>query len=106
MVILRTRNKITDFLLILAWASPFNYYIGLKKLLISFILQLVFKFKKKQIFTLSFPCDYVTGIPEVVTPLWAMKLVDACCGIVEKYHIMSYVYMSKIHLVMPSGSAS
>ena len=25
MVILRTRNKITDFLMILAWASPFNY---------------------------------------------------------------------------------
>ena len=24
MVILRTRNKITDFLMILAWASPFN----------------------------------------------------------------------------------
>ena len=31
MVILRTRNKITDFLMISAWASPFNrsciYYI-------------------------------------------------------------------------------
>ena len=25
MVILRTRNKITDFLMILAWASPFKY---------------------------------------------------------------------------------
>ena len=24
MVILRTQNKITDFLMILAWASPFN----------------------------------------------------------------------------------
>ena len=24
MVIIRTRNKITDFLMILAWASPFN----------------------------------------------------------------------------------
>ena len=24
MVILRTRNKITDYLMILAWASPFN----------------------------------------------------------------------------------
>ena len=24
MVILRTRNKITDFLMILAWASPFK----------------------------------------------------------------------------------
>ena len=24
MVTLRTRNKITDFLMILAWASPFN----------------------------------------------------------------------------------
>ena len=24
MVLLRTRNKITDFLMILAWASPFN----------------------------------------------------------------------------------
>ena len=24
MVILRTRNKITDFFMILAWASPFN----------------------------------------------------------------------------------
>ena len=24
MVILRSQNKITDFLLILAWASPFN----------------------------------------------------------------------------------
>ena len=27
MVILRTRNKITDFLMILAWASPFNQYV-------------------------------------------------------------------------------
>ena len=26
MVILRTRNKITDFLMILAWASPFKYW--------------------------------------------------------------------------------
>ena len=25
MVILGTRNKITDFLMILAWASPFNW---------------------------------------------------------------------------------
>ena len=25
MVILKTRNKITDFLMILAWASPFKY---------------------------------------------------------------------------------
>ena len=25
MVILRTRNKITDFFMILAWASPFKY---------------------------------------------------------------------------------
>ena len=29
MVILRTRNKITDFLMILAWASPFNMYKGM-----------------------------------------------------------------------------
>ena len=27
MVILRTRNKITDFFMILAWASPFNILI-------------------------------------------------------------------------------
>ena len=27
MVILRTRNKITDFLMILAWASPFNIHL-------------------------------------------------------------------------------
>ena len=27
MVILRTRNKITDYLMILAWASPFNIVI-------------------------------------------------------------------------------
>ena len=26
MVILRTRNKITDFLMILAWAGPFNVF--------------------------------------------------------------------------------
>ena len=26
MVILRTRNKITDFFMILAWASPFNLH--------------------------------------------------------------------------------
>ena len=26
MVILRSKNKITDFLMILAWASPFKYY--------------------------------------------------------------------------------
>ena len=30
MVILRTRNKITDFLMILAWASPFKRRIGLR----------------------------------------------------------------------------
>ena len=30
MVILRTRNKITDFIMILAWASPFNYIIVVK----------------------------------------------------------------------------
>ena len=28
MVILRTRNKITDFFMILAWASPFKYMNG------------------------------------------------------------------------------
>ena len=26
MVILRSQNKITDFLMILAWASPFNIF--------------------------------------------------------------------------------
>ena len=26
MVILRSQNKITDFLMTLAWASPFNYH--------------------------------------------------------------------------------
>ena len=31
MVILRTRNKITDFLMILAWASPFNVHSGYAK---------------------------------------------------------------------------
>ena len=31
MVILRTRNKITDFLMILAWASPFNCSYALDK---------------------------------------------------------------------------
>ena len=31
MVILRTRNKITDFLMILAWASPFKTWIKIKK---------------------------------------------------------------------------
>ena len=31
MVILRTRNKITDFLMILAWASPFNTLKNVKK---------------------------------------------------------------------------
>ena len=30
MVILRTRNKITDFFMILAWASPFKYKGGSK----------------------------------------------------------------------------
>ena len=30
MVILGTRNKITDFLMILAWASPFKVNNGLK----------------------------------------------------------------------------
>ena len=29
MVILRTRNKITDFLMIFAWASPFNVSYGI-----------------------------------------------------------------------------
>ena len=31
MVILRTRNKITDFFMILAWASPFKYTTGFKR---------------------------------------------------------------------------
>ena len=29
MVILRSQNKITDFSMILAWASPFNYIVVL-----------------------------------------------------------------------------
>ena len=29
MVILRSQSKITDFLMILAWASPFKYILGL-----------------------------------------------------------------------------
>ena len=34
MVILRTRNKITDFLMILAWASPFNlFHLGIIEML-------------------------------------------------------------------------
>ena len=32
MVILRTRNKITDFLMILAWASPFNVGVGVSNI--------------------------------------------------------------------------
>ena len=39
MVILRTRNKITDFLMILAWASPFKLII-LNLILISTVIQL------------------------------------------------------------------
>ena len=35
MVILKTRNKITDFLMILAWASPFK---GFKGWVAAFIL--------------------------------------------------------------------
>ena len=33
MVILRTRNKITDFFMVLAWASPFNAHGILAKLM-------------------------------------------------------------------------
>ena len=35
MVILRTRNKITDFFMILAWASPFNLLAILKRNIVS-----------------------------------------------------------------------
>ena len=35
-----------------------------------------------------------------------MKLVDTCCGIVGKCHILSYVYMNKIHLVLSSDSGN
>ena len=52
---------------------------------------------KIHIYTLPFPYDYVTGISEVATPIWAIKLVDECWGIVEKCHniILSYVYVKK-----------
>ena len=41
MVILRTRNKITDFLMILAWASPFKISRTYTKLLLKrYITQL------------------------------------------------------------------
>ena len=43
------------------------------------------------------------GISEVFTPLWTMKLVDACCDVVEKCHILSYEQNNQL---MPSGSAS
>ena len=58
MFILRTRNKITDFLMILAWASPFNIiYIAadpghdtLRPTLIS-IVQISFKKLEERLFS-------------------------------------------------------
>ena len=45
MVILRTRNKITDFLMILAWASPFKkkitYFIDINRYFLYHLLILV-----------------------------------------------------------------
>ena len=40
MVILRSQNKITDFLMILAWASPFNIHINSLYIYIYFIIHL------------------------------------------------------------------
>ena len=42
MVILRTRNKITDFLMILAWASPFKNKLLLIQLECDSILEVVY----------------------------------------------------------------
>ena len=42
MVILRTRNKITDFLMILAWASPFKKKLLLIQLECDSILEVVY----------------------------------------------------------------
>ena len=39
MVILRTRNKITDVLMILAWASPFKYIYSSRRLHSTMILK-------------------------------------------------------------------
>ena len=43
MVILRTRNKITDFLMILEWASPFNEASGIAGLLALCLSQMCLK---------------------------------------------------------------
>ena len=48
MVILRTRNKITDFLMILAWASPFNAMIT------SYVYQKQTSLDLRQIFKVRF----------------------------------------------------
>ena len=49
MVILRTRNKITDFLMILALASPFNYETYCLVLELAYILKNVNMIKLKNV---------------------------------------------------------
>ena len=41
MGILRTRNKITDFLMILAWASPFNYKLQPVTYFVRFLIEIL-----------------------------------------------------------------
>ena len=55
MVILRSQNKITDFLMILAWASPFNKDTPSRFLAKMFIFVLV----PRKICLIIHPTDYV-----------------------------------------------
>ena len=55
--------------------------------LISFMFQLFFNLKYNKLIRFHFHMI----MSDFVTPLWAMKLVDACCGIVEKCNILLYV---------------
>ena len=47
MVILRTRDKITDFLMILSWASPFKYrgnYVKIRNINVAVLINLFRKY--------------------------------------------------------------
>ena len=55
--------------------------------LISFMFQLFFNLKYNK--SIRFHFHMITS--DVATLIWAMELVDACCGIVEKCNILLYV---------------
>ena len=97
MVILRTRNKITDFLMILAWASPFNIEHFLKSLKLTWLRRTIreslswqialHQVIKKRPFIWAFGSNYLqTHIKSIDNPFWR-GILAAYISLVDKISI-------------------